>query len=250
MGIAALGRVERAKGLRDIGGEGVDADLELDEIGGRPGIRGGGAGAMAQRLNGGANAAGVGGGEREFFAVDFDGFTVDVSGDLPEGAGGNARDFREPEVGVAELGVLTDETIGMRPADAGILFTEFLPRQAEVIEHLGITNLLETLGAGGGAIAGEDGEGLLEADPGAEIDVFFCVSMELFEPYVSEIRVLSVRRKDVSEKFTICTKRTGAVLMELVLPGAGCLGSQGASHILIVSLGRPGNGCGRGWDRG
>src|SRR5437588_7276865 len=83
--------------------------LELDHIGGRPGNRGGRPGAIAERLNGGANAAGIGGGERELLAIDLDGFAVDVGGDLPVGTSGDAGDFGETEVGVAELGVLTDE---------------------------------------------------------------------------------------------------------------------------------------------
>ena len=104
MGLATFRRVERVNGFCDICGEGVDADLELDEIGGRAGVRGGGAGAIAQRLNSGANTAGIGRGEREPLTIDLDGFALDMGSDLPVGAGGDAGDFREPEVGVAESG--------------------------------------------------------------------------------------------------------------------------------------------------
>ena len=175
MGIAAFQRVERANGFGDVGGEGVGAELQLDQIGRRPDGGRRRPRPAAQGLNGGANPAGIGGGEGEFLAIDLDGFAVDVGGNLAIGAGRDTGDFGEAEVGVAELGVLADEAIGVRTADAGILFAEFLPGEAEVIEHLGIANLFEALSAGGGAIAGEDGEGLLEADPGTEIDVFLRV---------------------------------------------------------------------------
>jgi hypothetical protein len=53
------------------------------------------ASAVAQSLNRGANAAGIGRGEREFLAIDLDGFTVNMRSNLAvsEGrdAGGDAR---------------------------------------------------------------------------------------------------------------------------------------------------------------
>ena len=186
MGIATFRRVERANGFCDIGGEGVDADLELDQIGGRPPSRGGGAGAIAQRLNGSANTAGIGRSEREFLAIDLDGFAIDVGGNLAVGAGGDAGYFRETEVGVAELGVLTDEAIGVLAADAGIFLAKFVPGEAEVVEHFGIADLAETLSAGSRATAGDDGEGLLESDPGAEIDLFLRVHARVWETIVAE----------------------------------------------------------------
>ena len=178
VGIAALNGVEGANGFGDIGGEGVDADLELDQIGGRAARSGGGTSAIAQRLNGGANADGVGRGERELLAIDVDGFAVDMGGDLAVGAGGDAGDFGEAEVGIAELGVLA--------ADAGVILAELVPGEAEVVEHFGIADLAEALGAGGRATAGNDGEGLLEPDPGAEVDSFFRIHTPIWETIVAE----------------------------------------------------------------
>ena len=147
--IATQGGVERANGLSDIGGEGVHANLQLDDIGGGPRRGCGRPRPIAQGVNGGANAVGVGGDQGEFFAIDLNGFAVDARDNLPVHAGRDAGDFGEPEVGVAELGVLTNEAVGMRAADTGILFAEFVPGEAEVVENLRIADLLEALSAGG-----------------------------------------------------------------------------------------------------
>jgi hypothetical protein len=98
-----------------------------------------------------------------------------VTGDPLEGFGRDASDFGEAEVGVAELIVLLDEMIGMAAADAGVFGAEFVPGEAEGIEHAGVADLLEALGAGCGATAGDGGEGILETGPGAEVELFFAI---------------------------------------------------------------------------
>ena len=57
--------------------------------------------------------------------------------------------------------MLSDEVIGMDAAEAGF------------VEDVGVANLLEALRTSGGAAAGDGGEGLLESQLGAEIDLFF-----------------------------------------------------------------------------
>ena len=64
---------------------------------------------------------------------------------------------------------------GVTAADAGMEGAELFPGEPEIVEHVGIADLLEALGAGGGAPAGDVGEGLLKADPGTEIDLLLRV---------------------------------------------------------------------------
>ena len=54
-------------------------------------------------MDGGANARRVFRGERHFLAFDCDGVALDAAGDLLKDSGGDAGDFGEAEVGVAEL---------------------------------------------------------------------------------------------------------------------------------------------------
>lgn len=127
--------------------------MELNQIGGRPRGAGGRPRAIAERLDGGSDPVGIGRDERELFAINLDSFAIDVGGNLAIGAGRDAGNLREPEVSVAELGVLADEIIGVDTADAGVVLAELLPGEAEVVEHLGIANLFETLSAGSRATA-------------------------------------------------------------------------------------------------
>ena len=187
-GTAGIGRnrgVERGDSSGEVGGEAVDANPELDDVGGRTRGRGWMAHLVAERVNGGANPGGIFGNEREFFAIDFEGVGAvagnDATGDLPEGLGRDAGDFGEAEVRVAELIVLLDEVIGVAAAEAGAIGAELVPGEAEVIEDAGIADVFETLGAGGGATAGDGGEGVLEASPGAEITVFFAIHRRFSE---------------------------------------------------------------------
>jgi hypothetical protein len=111
--------------------------------------------------------------ERELLALDFEGIVIEVAGDFLKGLGGDAGDFGKAEVGVAELIVLKDEVVGVAAGDAGAVLAELLPGEAEVIQHAGIADLPEALGAGRRATAGNGGEGVLEAGPGAEVALFF-----------------------------------------------------------------------------
>ena len=74
----------------------------------------------------------------------------------------------------------------MLAADAGIVLAEFVPGEAEVVEHFGIADLAKALGAGRRATAGDDGEGLLESDPRAEVNLFFRVHTRVWETIVAE----------------------------------------------------------------
>ena len=83
--------------------------------------------------------------------------------------------FREAEIGIAELLVLADQAVGMGTADAGIVLAKFFPGEREIVEHFGIADLLEALSARRGTTAGNGGEGFLETSPGAEVEMFFRV---------------------------------------------------------------------------
>ena len=245
MRIAAFEGIERANGFGDVGGEGVDAELEFDEVGRRPGGGGGRPRPAKQGVNGNANPAGIGRNELNFLAIDLEGFIVDVGGDAAVVAGRDAGDFGEAEVRVAELGVLADEAIGMGAADAGVIFAEFLPGEAEVVEYFGIANLFEALSARGGATAGDDGEGLLEAGPGAEIDLFLRIHSRFSSGTFRDFGDDWLKRKQFAKNLRL-------VQIEPVQSGwngAGPanLGSPRASHNLIVTPGCAAGGCGKGW---
>ena len=134
---------------------------------------------VAEGLDGGAEARRIFRSERNFLALDLEGVGIDMGGDFAEGFGGDAGDFGEAKVGVAELLVLLDEVIGVAAADAGVLGAELVPGEAEVVEHVGVADLLEALGAGRGATTADGGEGFLETGPGAEILMFFIIHKAL-----------------------------------------------------------------------
>jgi hypothetical protein len=98
-----------------------------------------------------------------------------VAGDLLEALGRDGGNLRETEVGVAELVVLADEAIGVGTADAGAVLAKLIPGEAEVVEHMRIADLLETLRARRRTTAADGGERLLEPDSGAQILVFFTI---------------------------------------------------------------------------
>ena len=169
-----LDGIESVEGFDGIVQQRIEAHAQLDDVGGRP--RGGGMLRLAaERLDGGADAGRIFGSEGERLAIDIDGVGGDLRGDLLKGFGRDGGDFGEAEVGVAEALVLVDEVIGVTAADAGVEGAEFVPGEAEVVEHVGVADLLQALGAGGGTAAGDIGEGLLEADPGTEIDLLLRV---------------------------------------------------------------------------
>lgn len=180
---AFLGEMEGAGSPGEVIGEGVETDLQFHKS---RGSARGPAHLIAQGLDGGADLVGVFRGERELLAVDLNGIAIDVRRDLAESFGGDAGDFREAEVGVAELLVLADEAVGVLAGEAGVILTKFFPGETERIEQFGIANLLEALRASGGTTAGDGGEGLLEAHPGAEVYLFFGFHEEIWETIVSE----------------------------------------------------------------
>jgi hypothetical protein len=149
---------------------------EFDEVGGRTCGRGRRTHPVAQALDGGADLGSIFRNQRELLALEFEDVAAvagnHVTGDLLEGFGRDAGDFGEAEIGVAELIVLQDEVIGVAATDVSVVVAELFPGEAEVIEHVGIADLFEARGAGG-ATADDDGEGILETGPGAEITLFF-----------------------------------------------------------------------------
>ena len=83
-GIVEMG-LEGGDGCADVVDERIDADLKLDDVGGRTSGRA--AGLIAEGLDSGANLVRVLRNEREFLAADFDGVRSDLFGDLFEVAG-------------------------------------------------------------------------------------------------------------------------------------------------------------------
>ena len=96
----------------------------------------------------------------------------------------------------------------MLAADAGIFLAKFLPGEAEVVEHFGIADLAEALGTGSRATAGDDGEGLLESDPGAEVDLFLRVHTRVWETIVAESEEGLFKPKGLARGFRLV--RSGA----------------------------------------
>jgi hypothetical protein len=177
--------LERGDGFGEIGGEGVDTDAKLDDVGGSTGGGGRMAHLVAQRLDGGANLGGVFGDERELLTFDFEdvGAVVQsqMTGDLLEGFGRDPGHFGETEIRVAEVPILLDEVIGVAAAEAGVLGAELVPGETEVIEEARFAHLLEARGAGCRATAADGGEGILETGPGAEILMFFAIHGCIFD---------------------------------------------------------------------
>ena len=134
----------------------------LAEVGGAAGF----VAFLAHLLNGGADAGGIGESQFDLLAVDGDGVALHFGGDLAVGFGGDAGDLREAEVIIAELVELADEGVGALATHAGMLQAEFLPGESESFIDAGLFDFLEGGGLGGGALAGDDGEGLLASDPG------------------------------------------------------------------------------------
>ena len=88
-----------------------------------------------------------------------------------------------------------------------------------VVENFGVSNLLEALRAGGRATAGDDGEGLLETDPGAEIDLFFRIQRGVWETIVAETEEYLCQRKELARGLRLVPR--GARLSDLPAAQAG-----------------------------
>ena len=145
----------------------------------------------------------------------------------------------------------------MGAADAGVVLAELFPGEAERVEHVGVADLLEALGAGGGAPAGDGGKGLLETQPGAEVEMFFAVPVGIYGAIVPELRGDLMRRKKF-QAVSRCDRSGSGISTEVAeeQPEAPGCDRRGRLFVLasivdlIVAGEQPENGVGQGRDLG
>ena len=131
-----------------------------------------GAGALAVLLpgqDGLFDLEGIFRGDGDELAGDFDAVVMDGWGDAAEGVRGDPHDFGEVEVGSAELVEPPNELVGVGAAEAEVLPAEVFPGEAEGFVGALLTDGFQALGLGGGALVGDEAEGLPSAEPVSEV---------------------------------------------------------------------------------
>jgi hypothetical protein len=90
----------------------------------------------------------------------------------PEGAefgSGDFQDFGQVEIGVAEFVEVVDDTIGGLVAETGVSGAKFFPGQAQGAIELLVTDFTKRVRIGGGATVGDPCQGLMPAQPLAQL---------------------------------------------------------------------------------
>src|ERR1035437_6329152 len=129
----------------------------------------------AHRLEGGGDLAAVLADQRDAFAIALDALVRDRPGDQPVGRLRDWHHVGEAEVIPAELLQAMNLPVGVNPADAGMLPAELLPGEPELLVLAAIANGFQALGVGSRAAVGDQTEGLMAPQPGAQVHQGFFI---------------------------------------------------------------------------